>query len=218
VGTRAGDRPTTVLVVHDRDDRRWELFGGLMSSASVAVVAHVAGHEDAIGRARLWKPDVAVVELQLRRVSGPEVIGGLRVAYPDMGIVAVGRADAEATAYAGVRMGAQAFVPHDQISRLPRAVESVAEGETLLTPALARRVRDELESVAARSHPLAPYPTLTRVEDRVLGLVAGGDTPDAIAMRLGVTERLVNEHLRHAVTKLSRFVTTAAEVDEEPRA
>jgi DNA-binding NarL/FixJ family response regulator len=86
---------------------------------------------------------------------------------------------------------------------LLRAIRSVADGQALLSPSIARRLIDEL---ASQPNPHAPVPErleeLTAREREVMGLVALGFSNREIAARLVVSAATAKTHVSRAMIKL----------------
>ena len=106
--------------------------------------------------------------------------------------------------YSALRGGASGFLLKDTPPRqLIEAVRAVATGETLLSPAITRRL---IARFTARP-PAAPVSvsgleSLTAREREVLALVAEGLTNDEIARRLYISPGTAKTHVRHLLAKL----------------
>lgn len=105
--------------------------------------------------------------------------------------------------FEAIKSGAQGFLPKDiEATRLFALLDGVARGEPALTPALARKVLNELAhpnaDAAVRSRQL-----LTDREQQVLELLVTGVTSNReLAQQLFVSENTIKYHLRNILDKL----------------
>jgi DNA-binding NarL/FixJ family response regulator len=81
-----------------------------------------------------------------------------------------------------------------------RAVTAVAAGEAIFGPGVARRV---LSYFNAPHQQQDPFPQLTPREREVLDLLAAGLSNTAIATRLGLSSKTVNNNTSSIFTKLA---------------
>src|SRR5690606_20554432 len=105
--------------------------------------------------------------------------------------------------FGGLRAGASGFLLKDiDAPELQRAVRTVAEGNSLLAPAVTRRVVEEFTSRATPS-PIAPerLDVLTDRERDVMRLAARGLTNDEIGAELIISPLTAKTHLNRAMTK-----------------
>jgi two-component system response regulator DevR len=82
-----------------------------------------------------------------------------------------------------------------------RAVRTVAEGGSLLDPAVTQRVLDRIRS-ASRMEEAGAFAELTDQERRVLAHVADGASNRQIAERMGLAEKTVRNYVSSILAKL----------------
>src|SRR5581483_10279958 len=101
----------------------------------------------------------------------------------------------------GLRAGARGYLLKDaDVEFLLRAIERVAQGETLIQPEVMERVLRHAER--AISAPAQQQPALTQRELDVLAGIARGERTKEIARRLGVSERTAWAYLTTIYNKL----------------
>jgi DNA-binding NarL/FixJ family response regulator len=107
--------------------------------------------------------------------------------------------------------GAKAYVLKGVGSRaLTDIVRSIADGETYVSPALSARLLSDMSSAAALAKQPNPINELTSREHEVLSLVAEGLSNKRIALRLGVHEKTIKQHMTHIFAKLGTSNRTEA--------
>ena len=146
--------------------------------------------------------DVVLVAMDLPDATGPEVCVALRREHPTARVVMLVADENDADLASAVRAGANGYLLEDcSTDELVEAVRVVADGGSLLSPAMAGRLLHEFATLVRRTD-ADESATLTRRELEVLSLVAEGLGNRAIAERLFISENTVKNHLRNIHEKL----------------
>ncbi|MGD8997934.1 MAG: response regulator transcription factor, partial [Anaerolineae bacterium] len=95
---------------------------------------------------------------------------------------------------------------------LVEAIRAVQAGESMLHPAIARKVINRFSRHIATGREEAPLEELTEREIEVLQLAGKGITNREIADRLSISHRTVQAHLSHIFSKLGVGSRTEAVV------
>lgn len=166
------------------------------------VVAEGKDGVEALELIRLHHPHIAVVDLQMPRLSGLEVIRQAKEEGLPVVFLALTGHDEDPYVFAALRAGAKGYLLKTAgPEELGRAIRLVHAGQSALDPTIIDRVVDQL-GTAAR----APAPVeIERLSDReldVLRLAARGLTNRAIGVELGISERTVHSHLMNIFGKL----------------
>ncbi|HET7145936.1 MAG TPA: response regulator transcription factor [Gaiellaceae bacterium] len=182
--------------------------------AMLTAVADILGRNgfEIVGRARdgaeavslieSTKPDVALVDVRMPRLSGIEVAARAAQVSPATAIVFYTAFGDRALLSEALDVGARGFVLKEApLADLVRAVERVAAGEAYVDPVLAGVL------VASQTERL---PTLTQREREVLRLLADGHANDEIGKRLHISPETVRTHVRKAMAKLEADTRTQA--------
>jgi DNA-binding NarL/FixJ family response regulator len=112
--------------------------------------------------------------------------------------------DLDEYVFRGLRAGASGFLLKDASpEELVRALRVVAEGESLLSPSVTRRLIEEFVGSGAHASPPPELATLTEREREVLHLVGRGLSNGEIADRLYLSMATVKTHLNRLFMKLA---------------
>jgi NarL family two-component system response regulator LiaR len=170
----------------------FEAFGDL------AIVGEAASGEEALAQLGAWMPDVIVMDaLMSGGMDGIEATRRARARAPHTQVVVLTAHTDDARVVAALRAGAIGYVRKDADPEvLLQAVRAAAQGQSVLDPAIARDVLDDL----ARLLPLQE--ALTEREREVLRLLAQGRPNRAIAEMLVISEETVKTHVGNILAKL----------------
>jgi DNA-binding NarL/FixJ family response regulator len=209
-----------VLIAYGDNFARTGLHALLNAERDMAVVGCAADGDQTIALARQIQPHVLLVDIALPGIDGIEVTRRLTVDADALGgrILILSASDQDEEVFSSLRAGASGFLLNDvEPDELTRAVRTVATGDAVLSPRVARRVILEL---ASRPDPRLPAPCqleeLTPREREVMALVATGLSNEEIAEYLVVTRATAKTHVSRALGKLrvsgrAQLVTLAYE-------
>ncbi|HEX6819679.1 MAG TPA: response regulator transcription factor [Ktedonobacterales bacterium] len=200
--------PIRILVADDHPIVRDGLVAILSAQSSFEVVGEASDGVETLRQVVERKPDVVLLDLEMPRMDGVEVLQRLRQSGSSARVIVFTAFDTDDRILAAVRAGAQGYLlkgaPRDEIYEAVRIVHS---GASLLQPVVAsrllRRVSDDsVEAQGVRS--------LTSRELEVLRLVMRGLQNKEIAHELVVTERTVKFHVSSILMKLGAGNRTEA--------
>ena len=105
--------------------------------------------------------------------------------------------------FAAMRAGASGYlIKGAQQDEIIRAIQSVAAGQAIFGPTVARRIITFFSSGALTAPTTQPFPELTAREREVLDLIANGRSNTAIAQKLVISTKTVSNHISAIFTKL----------------
>jgi DNA-binding NarL/FixJ family response regulator len=194
----------TVLIADDQDLVREGLRVLLEDEPDLAVAGEARDGSEAITQTGLVDPDVILMDVRMPGMNGIEATTRLVQAGSRARIVMLTTFNLDEYVYQALKAGASGFLLKDATrEQLTGAVRAVAAGETLLAPAITRRLiedfcRDPAPGTAAAT-------AAGRLSERELGvvrLVAQGLSNAEIAARLYLSETTVKSHIAHILAKL----------------
>ncbi len=199
-----------VVIVDDHPIVRAGMRAVLEGAEGITVVAEGADGDDALRLTAHHRPDVLVLDVHLPDLNGLEVVRRLRAGGSTTAILVLTAYDDRQTVFGLLEGGATGYVLKDEaLETLVRAVRAAARGESWLSPSVARQVvRRAVGEAGGEPEPLLS--SLTPREREVLVLLAQGLDNAAIARRLGVTKRTVQNHVSNIYGKLDVSSRTEA--------
>lgn len=200
-------QPIRVLLADDHAVVRQGIRQFLETSANIVIVAEASDGLEAIQLIREHRPDVAVVDIQMPGQSGIEVTRAIRSERLPVGVIILTAFDDPPYIKAVLQAGANGYVlktaeAHDIVE----AVQSVHEGQSVLSPGLARKLMEQLATPRTDTQ----VESLTERELDVLRFAAKGYTNKAIGMELSISDRTVQGHLAKIYDKLGAASRTEA--------
>jgi DNA-binding NarL/FixJ family response regulator len=209
---REDDDPIRVLVVDDHAVVRRGLFAFLDAEPDLEVVGDADGGEQALDvLVRLdsegLRPQVVVMDLQMKPMDGIESTRRIRALYDDVEVVALTSFGEEERVYAALQAGASGYLLKDaDADEVAVAVRAAHRGEVQLDPAVARRLTASLRTGRHDD----PTVDLTSRELQVLSLIGAGEPNKGIAGALGISERTARSHVSNILAKLGLTSRTQA--------
>jgi NarL family two-component system response regulator LiaR len=192
--------PIRLLIADDHALVRKGLRALIETKPDMLVVGEAAHGEEAITLAHSLRPDVILLDLLMPRKTGLEAILEIKRDNPDARILVLTSFAEDEKVLAAVKAGALGYLLKDASPQeLLEAIRSVDRGEASLPSAIALRLIQEINRPS--SLPPTDQP-LTEREMEVLILVARGWTNQAIAEKLGISERTVGTHISNILGKL----------------
>jgi DNA-binding NarL/FixJ family response regulator len=206
-------RAIRVLVVDDQELFRRGLTLVLAGEDGIELVGEAGDGVSALRLAASAAPDVVLLDVRMHGMSGIETCARLSAEVPAAKIVMLTASDEEADLYEAVKNGASGYLLKDaSIDEVAQAVRLVAEGQSLISPAMAVKLLEEFKQMARPETPAPEAPRLTARELEVLVQVARGHNNREIARTLFISENTVKNHVRNILEKLQLHSRTEAVV------
>ncbi|MBB5788704.1 DNA-binding NarL/FixJ family response regulator [Jiangella mangrovi] len=195
-----------VAVVDDQALVRMGLATLLETEDDTELAGEAADGRAGVDLVRRTKPDVVLMDIRMPVLDG---LAALREITADpllaqVKVIVLTTFELDEYVFEALRGGASGFVLKDSPpDELLHAIRVVADGASLLSPSVTRRV---IEQFSARDVPAsAPHPELVRLTERereIVAWVATGRSNDEIAAELVVSPATVRTHVSRAMVKL----------------
>ncbi|HET9443862.1 MAG TPA: response regulator transcription factor [Acidimicrobiales bacterium] len=199
-----GTTPIRVVLVDDHQ----MVLDGLTAMLrphgdEVEIVAQLTDPSLAVGEVSRLQPDVVLLDVRLKGVSGLDVCQELRARAPASRVVFLTVYDDEQYLFQALRAGASGFLlKRVTAAELVGHLQRVLEGEVVVDPALAGRVALSAARLQSGEYWPGAHLGLTQRESEVLELMVRGLSNRAIAKQLVVGEETVKTHVRSIYRKL----------------
>jgi DNA-binding NarL/FixJ family response regulator len=188
-----------VLIADDHGIVRSGLRMLIERQSDMEVVAEADDGIEARELAVAERPDVAVLDVSMPRMTGLQAAGQIRAHSPDTQVLLLSMHEEERYFFEGLEAGAAGYVlKRAADTDLIDAVRTVAAGRTFLSGAGQRALMDEWRE-DRRTEPRDP---LTPRELEVVKLIAEAYTNRQIAETLGLAEKTVESHRANVFAKL----------------
>jgi DNA-binding NarL/FixJ family response regulator len=166
----------------------------------IEVVGEAANGREAVEGAVVHRPDVIIMDLAMPDVDGFAATSEIKRVAPEVAVLVLTMSEDDETVAKAMRAGAQGYLLKGATKEeILRAVTSVAGGEAIFGSTVARRV---LARLTAPPPEPDPFPQLTPREHDVLDLLACGLSNPAIATRLKLSLKTINNLTSSVFAKL----------------
>jgi two-component system, NarL family, response regulator LiaR len=193
--------PITVVVIDDHVLFRTGLRE-LLEQEDIRVIGEASTAEAGLEVIERQAPDVAIVDLNLPRMSGQNAIRQIASIAPRTQVLVLTISVSEADVTDAVLAGACGYLLKDaSVGDIASGVRAAAVGESMVSPRMARTLLDQLrehESGEKRPH----VENLSTREKEVLRLVVEGKDNATIAQELFISPYTVKNHISNILLKL----------------
>lgn len=197
-----------LLIVDDHAVVRKGIRALLATEPSLDIIGEA---EDGFKATQLYqelKPDILLLDLLMPKMNGIEVIKAVKEFDPDAKILVLTSFAADDQVFPAIKAGALGYLLKDtDPEALVNAIRQVYQGESSLSPTVARKVLQEISQPSEK--PLIPDP-LTKREIEVLQVLAKGKSNREIGEILSISETTVRTHVSNILAKLHLASRTEA--------
>ncbi len=192
-----------VMLVDDQNLVRKGVRSLLELSEEIEVIAEAADGAEAIRMIPEVRPDVVLLDMRMPGLSGLDVLRQLSANQILPPTIILTTFDDDELVLAGIQSGARGYLLKDvALADLVSAIRTVAEGGTIVKPAVTQRLLKGLANLQNDFSSLDQPDPLTDRETEILRLMAGGYSNKEIANSLGVAEGTVKNHVSNILSKM----------------
>ncbi|GAA1668129.1 DNA-binding response regulator [Citricoccus zhacaiensis] len=201
--------PLSVLIVDDQPLMSGALKLLVENTADMRCVGIAANGEEALESVRAARPNVVLMDMQMPVMGGVEATERITAEFPDTSVLAITTFTSEPYLVPALKAGAAGYLLKDaDPETIISAIWSVHRGESVLSPAVTRKLLSSIEDDrpgvgTATAAPGDPDGSdLTPRELDVLRLLARGRSNPEIAEELHISESTVKANLSRIMDKL----------------
>jgi DNA-binding NarL/FixJ family response regulator len=185
----------SLLIVDDHPVVRNGLRSMFSADPRFEVLGEAADGGEAVAVADKLRPDVILMDLRMPGTDGVAAIKELTKRGVPSRVLVLTTYDTDSDVLPAIEAGATGYLLKDApTNELFRAVEAAAEGQAVLSPAVATRLMGQMRQPASEP--------LSQRELEVLQLIAKGSTNREAAEQLFISQATVKTHLLHVYAKL----------------
>jgi len=190
-----------VLIVDDHPWRPRGLVQLLRTIPAFVLVGEAASGAEGLVLARELRPDLVLLDLNMRDGDGLDMLRGLRAARSEARVVMVTVSDSGEDVVAALRGGAEGYLLKDmEPEAMLEALQAVAAGRVVIPPQLNHLLAAALRGESRPQS--AGAAGLTEQELRILEKIAAGLPNKQIGRELDIAEGTVKVHVKHILRKL----------------
>ena len=190
-----------VLIADDERPARKFLANLLAAVPDVEVVAEASNGKEGIALVKTVKPDLLLLDLNMKDMSGLDVLKQIKAADLDTRVVMVTVSDQTEDLVAALRLGADGYLLKDmEPEQMVDSLASAAKGKIVVSDNLTHMLAVALRE---QRQPRSPHEAgLTEQERRIVELIAAGMSNKVIGRELNIAEGTVKVHVKHLLRKL----------------
>ena len=197
------DERVRVLLVDDDDLMRAGLRSVLSSDDTIEVVGEAADGGEALDDIRTRRPDVVLMDIRMPGVDGISATRAVLADSPEVKVVVLTTFEDDDYIFEALSAGASGFLlKRTKPEELIAAIRTVADGDSLLSPSVTRRVIDRMATQPVAGLSGARLDELTPREREVLELIGRGLSNREIAETFVIEESTVKTHVKRILMKL----------------
>lgn len=181
----------------------------------IEVIGEAGDGEEAVALVKELKPDVAIMDVRMPRMSGIEATRKIKAECPEVAVLALTAHDDDEYVFALLESGANGYLLKTaEIEEVVKAIRAVHAGQPALDPLVTQKVVSQFMNGKSLPDVMAQVGDemdgLTNRELEVLRMVAQGLTNKEVAQQLYISDRTVQAHLSSIFSKLQVSSRTEA--------
>jgi DNA-binding NarL/FixJ family response regulator len=197
-------REVKLLIVDDHPVFRRGLREVIEENPRFRVVGEACDGEVAMRMIADLKPSIAVVDIDMPRLSGLELVRALQKMNAPVATVFLTMYDEEDMFNAAMDLGVKAYVVKESAADdILAALERVEQGETFISPSVSEMGKRRTDRVHELLLSKPQIENLTSAERRILKLIAEDRTSKEIADLLKISAKTVENHRLNICHKLN---------------
>lgn len=189
-----------IIIADDHPLIREGLKKIIQSESGFELIAEASDGIELLDKVRKLHPDVVVLDLQMPRKSGLEVLEDLKSEYPKLPILIMSIHPEDTVAVRTFQTGASGYITKNRVSEeLLIAIRRVAQGRRYISMELGEKLA---ESIDARTEK-KPHELLSNREFQVLRLIGMGKSTRQIAQEISLSPATVTTYRARLLEKMN---------------
>lgn len=186
---------TRILIVDDHPAIREALAIRIGLEADLAVCGEAADLAEALQLAAATNPEVAIIDLALKKASGLDLIKRLKARHDQLLMIVWSMYSENLYAERALRAGARGDINKEQAtSKIIEAIRQVLDGKVYLSPAMTEKLLKRHVGLVSQDASLSPTAALSDRELDVFRLIGQGVKTADIAEQLHLSVKTVETY------------------------
>jgi DNA-binding NarL/FixJ family response regulator len=191
----------SVLVADDHSIVRKGIRHLIEAESDIDVCAEAADGKEVLEQIEKKKPDIAILDITMPRLSGLETLQQIREKHAEVKTILLSVHSDPPMIQNAVTLGVDGYLlKNARASEILSAIRAVARGGSYFSPTVAREIVTQIRE----PHPMGeqPFSILSGREREVLHLIADGFAAKEIAAQLQISTKTVEAHRTSLMRKV----------------
>lgn len=195
-------RRINILLADDHNVLRQGIAQVLESQEDMNVVAQARNGEEALHLARVHRPNIVLLDINMPKMDGVEITRKIIEEFPEIRVIILTMYRRDDYVFGAIKAGASGYLLKEvEMDELLAAVRRVYRGDAVMDPSITGRILAALkEDTPAKSNLETKLPER---DVEILRLLSLGLTNRDIAERLFISEKTVGNRLSLVFRKLN---------------
>jgi len=200
-------KKVTVMLIDDHTLIRESWRALLNTVENIEIVAESGDGLLAIEMARITRPGIVLLDINMPQVSGMEVLKNIRKVSPLTRVIIVSMHSEPAFAKKMLRLGAKGYITKNSpVNELLDAINEVSIGKIFICQEVKKLISEQR---AATDDTVPDINSLSGRELQIVGLITAGGSSKDMAAKLGIRLKTVEVHRHNILKKLKLRNTTS---------
>jgi DNA-binding NarL/FixJ family response regulator len=192
-----------IVIADDHHLVRQGIRALLDSENDIHVIGEAQDGQEALELVDELKPDVLVLDINMPRLDGIEVVRNIREISVNTQVLILSMYSDESLVKRAFRYGARGYLLKRSVTEeLLVAVRKVSCRDIYISPEISQSIDIDWPNLDGLSDESDPLERLTDRERQVFKLIAEGNTNNGIAVELGISIKTVEKHRANLMGKL----------------
>lgn len=194
---------TKILLIDDHPLLRTGIAQLIGQQKDLVVCGEVDDSLKALDAIEQTNPDIVVLDITLKKMSGIEVLKHIKVRFPRVKVLILSMHDETLYAPRALRAGASGYIMKQEAAEnVITAIRKILSGEVYISERMATQMLSRM--VGGRATPISsPVDLLSDRELEVFTLLGKGDGTRDIAEKLNLSVKTIESHRAHIKEKLN---------------
>lgn len=194
---------TRILLIDDHPLLRTGIGQLISQQKDMTICGEVDDSLKALDAIQEKSPDIVVLDITLKKMSGIEVLKHIKVRFPKVKVLILSMHDETLYAPRALRAGASGYIMKQEAAEnVIAALRKINSGEVYISERMATQMLSRM--VGGRATPISsPVDLLSDRELEVFTLLGRGDGTRDIAEKLNLSVKTIESHRAHIKEKLN---------------